>query len=200
MKNVLVLSLCCFLSSNAWAIKKCQDSEGNWHYGDVAVRDCENSKVTTLNRRGVIKDEKAAPKSAEQREADEKAMAEAQALEDEAKAAELERSRILSIYETEADIDRQRDNQLHSVQSNIDVHDSYLKSMQTRIERQQAKLKETTAKKKKQRIAADIETSKANLAAYSKSLEKLKRQKQSIVTKFEQEKQLYRELKGERDS
>jgi hypothetical protein len=199
MKKFLLFVVCVSLSSSAFAIKKCQDSEGKWHYGDIAERACQNSKITTLNKTGVIKEEQAAPVTDEERviekQAQEEALAEEQRLRDE----ELERSRILSIYETEADIDRQRDNQLYSVQSNIDVHDSYLKTMSTRITRQEAKLKQTKPKKRKEQIAKTIETSKANVKAYTEQLAKLEQQKKDIVAKFEKEKELYRELRGNGD-
>lgn len=199
MKRLFLLAACIVLSSSAHAIKKCKDSDGKWHYGDFAVRSCENSKVTTLNKRGTIKSETEAPKSVEQKQLDADVMAAENADKDRIKAAELERSRILSIYETEADIDRQRDNQLYSVQSNIDVHDSYLKTMDNRISEQEVKLKDTSNKKKKSKIEKYLKTSKANVIAYTERLEKLKKNKEDIVVKFEKEKELYRELKGKSD-
>lgn len=195
MKRLLIIAACLSLSSTAHAIQKCQDSEGKWHYGDIAVRSCQNSKVTTLNKSGTIKEERAAPKTTAQKKAEEDSLAKEQAEKDRIKMADQERSRILSIYETEADIDRQRDNQLYSVQSNIDVHDSYLKTMATRITRQQEKLKDITNKKKRAKITKDIETSKENVIAYTDQLAKLKLQKEEIVVKFEKEKELYRELR-----
>lgn len=200
MKRLFLLAGFAVISSNAYAIKKCQDSDGNWHYGDVAVRECQNSKVTTLNSRGTIKSEQEAPKTTEQKQLEADAMAVEKAEQDELKLAEQERSRILSIYETEADIDRQRDNQLYSVQSNIDVHDSYLKTMDKRISRQEMQLKETSNKKSKSKLEKSLQTSRANVKAYTEQLAKLKRQKEEILIKFEKEKELYRELKGSSDS
>ncbi|MFT5572223.1 MAG: hypothetical protein ACI9FR_001145 [Cryomorphaceae bacterium] len=200
MKKFFLFIFCACLSNNAFAIKKCQDSEGKWHYGDIAERACQNSKITTLNRSGVIKDEQEAPKSAEERKAQEQAQAEKIAEKQRLKEQELERYRILSIYETEADIDRQRDNQLYSVQSNIDVHDSYLKTMGTRISRQQVKLEQTVPKNKKAKIAKHIENFKASVKAYTEQLVMLQQQKKDIVVKFEKEKELYRELRGSGDS
>ena len=89
-----------FPFSFAHAIKKCQDSDGNWHYGDIAVAQCNKSKVTTLNERGFIASEKDAPKTPEEleKEAAEKAKAEAEA--ERIQAEEDERVRILIVYET----------------------------------------------------------------------------------------------------
>lgn len=197
MKRLLIVAGCILMSNQAYAIKKCQDSDGKWHYGDFAVRECQNSKVTTLSRSGTIKEEQEAPKSAEEKQAEQEALEAEKAEKQRVKIAELERSRILSIYETEADIDRQRDNQLNSVQSNIDVHDSYLKTMDKRIARQEIQLKEATNKNKKKKISKSLKTSKENVKAYTEQLAKLKKQREEIVSKFEKEKELYRELKGE---
>ena len=43
-------------------IQKCEDEAGNWHYGDFAIDACNASKVTTMDQRGVVTDERPAPK------------------------------------------------------------------------------------------------------------------------------------------
>ena len=109
-----VATLFCVLvfSSPVYAIKKCQDADGRWHYGDVAVAQCNKSKVTTLNDRGFIDAQKDAPKTEEQLQKEKEAQAEIDAEMARKEAIDKERNRVLSIYETEADIDRQRDNQI----------------------------------------------------------------------------------------
>ena len=143
---VLWLLIGVTVSPAAWAIKKCQDQDGNWHYGDVATQACKQSKITTLDDRGFVKHEQAAPKSAaqlsEEAELRQQQEAEQLRLENERE----QRDRILSIYETEDDIIRQRDNQVFSVQSSIDVHQAYIKSLQQRISRHQNKLQTTNNK------------------------------------------------------
>ena len=141
MKKLLCITLLSlFVLPQAHAIKKCKDADGKWHYGDVAVRECQNSKVTTLTGGGFIRGEKAAPKTeSELRQIEQ----EKQALTAEKLKLDLqesEKTRILSIYETEADIDRQRDNQLYSVDSNIAVHNTFLESMDEQISYQNSQL------------------------------------------------------------
>ena len=91
--SLLVFSTLLVTALPAFAIKKCQDADGKWHYGDIAVEECENSKITTLTDRGFIKEEEAAPKT----EAELRAEAEEQALmekeEREKREAEEERAR-----------------------------------------------------------------------------------------------------------
>jgi DNA repair exonuclease SbcCD ATPase subunit len=183
-------------SSSVFAIKKCEDADGNWHYGDVAVEECENSKITTLNDRGFVKEELAAPKTAEEIQAEE----EAAALEDrelaEERRAEEEKRRILSIYETEDDIIRQRDNQIRSVQSNIDVHEAYLKSMDTRVERYTKKLNETKNKAQRSQLEEKIVDAEQRISDYEGLLEDLREQKEEIINRFEVERKTYLELKN----
>ena len=201
MKRItLLFSLAALLNlfpfSSAYAIKKCQDAQGKWHYGDIAVAQCKKSKVTTLNDRGFIASEKDAPKTPEQlqKEAEQlKKEQEVQALRDaevaKKQAEQDERNRILSVYETEADIDRQRDNQINSVDSNIAVHKAYVKAVTAKIER----LKNKGANYKgptKERNLAEIAEADMRIKESSSELEKLEKQKSSIIQRFDREKKI----------
>jgi len=177
------------------AIKKCKDAEGKWHYGDVAVRACENSKVTTLDDRGFVESELAAPKTEEELRLEKEAMLAEEAEQKRIKAERDERARILSIYENESDIDRQRDNQLNSVQGNIDVHEAYLKGMDSRIARFEKKRSEATAKRIQDNMDKQIVDAQKRKKSSQEELAALKVQKANIVKKFEREKAVYRELK-----
>lgn len=199
MKKLLLLPLLAiiFTSPSVFAIKKCKDANGKWHYGDTAVKECENSKITTLTDRGFIEDELEAPKTKEEL-ATEKA--EQDRIEAEKKAkieAEEEKVRILSIYETEDDIDRQRDNQIQSVQSNIEVHKAYINSMNGRIERNQKKMGEVESAVVKKSLQNQIDKANKDIAAYKKKLVSLEADKNKVIKRFEKEKEIYRKLKQE---
>ena len=141
MKSLLLTAtLFLALAHPAYAIKKCQDAEGGWHYGDTAEEACSSSKVTTLNDRGFITEQQEAPKTNAELADEERARLEEESNLERESIAEKERRRVLNIYETEDDIDRQRDNQLDSVQGNIDVHKAYLNNMKQRVKRHQQKL------------------------------------------------------------
>ena len=185
------------ISNAAYAMQKCQDESGQWHYGDFAVTACENSKVTTLNSRGFIEDEVAAPKTEEELAAEAKTLADAQVEAERLRKIEENKQRILSIYETEADIDRHRDNQLDSVNGNIAVHKAFLKSQEARIKRNENKAAATTHPAAKKRLAEDIVTVKERMQTYQSALEKLLVQKEEIVERFSREKALYQRLKNE---
>lgn len=199
MKKLLLVPLLVisFTSPLALAIKKCKDADGKWHYGDTAVKECENSKITTLTDRGFIEDELEAPKTKEELAAEK---AEQDRIEAEKKAkieAEEEKVRILSIYETEGDIDRQRDNQIQSVQSNIEVHKAYINSMNGRIERNQKKMGEVKSPAVKKSLQKQIDKANKDIATYKKKLVSLEADKNKVIQRFEKEKEIYRKLKQE---
>ncbi len=185
-----------FFVSPAYAIKKCQDTEGNWHYGDVAVQECESSKVTTLNDRGFIESELDAPKTDEELNAERKQQELVDAERDRIQHERNERNRILSVYQSEADIERQLDNQMYSVDSNIAVHNVFLKSMAAKIERLEAK-KAASKERFRPGIQAQIDEANQSVADKEKELLALKEQKKQIRERFQREKELYRSLKEE---
>ena len=196
-RNVVLITTSLILigmANSALAIKKCQDKDGNWHYGDLEVEACKTSKVTTLDERGIVKDVRAAPKT------DDELAAEAKIQEVERKEAERnkkeedERNRILSIYETEADIERQRNNQLYSVQSNIDVHEAYIASLKERQQREEGDLAAATHPDRQAALKATVVETKQQIKSYEKQLADLRQQKKDIMVRFEQELALYREL------
>ena len=194
---MLTASLALLLSvTSAHAIKKCQDADGKWHYGDLSVQKCQRSKVTTLNDRGFIAKEKEAPKTAQQIQKEKNDLAAAQALAAKIKEKEDERIRILSIYETEADIDRQRDNQIQSVEGSVAVHKAYIKAMSAKVERLEKAGINYNAKRK-ERNAVEIADAKSRLESSSLELTKLAKKKEAIMMKFDEEKRIYREIKSQ---
>ena len=183
-------------AGDAFAIQKCQDSQGKWHYGDNAEDICENSEVTTLTERGFVKDKLEAPKT-EEEIAVEAALLEKKREEEQRKRIELEeRDRVLSIYEEEADIERQRDNKLASVDGNIRVHKAYLKQMDAKLLRLQEKAGVAKGKRK-ETIEMEILESQSRVKEFSTELKRLEEQKVGISKKFAREKELYKKFKLE---
>jgi len=189
LTSLLMLSY----SLNAVAIQKCKDAEGKWHYGDYAEDKCESSKVTNLNERGFVTDTIDAPKTEEEKLVEAKIKLKEEQELAELKKKQAERDRVLSIYEREEDIDRQRDNQLASVEGNIRVHKAYLKQMDSKIKRLESK-SEGLSGKRKEYFTTQIEASKGRVTEFSAELKRLEAQKISISEKFASEKKLYREL------
>jgi hypothetical protein len=198
MRIFIVILLLIAASSSSAAMKKCQDSEGKWHYGDTAVNTCKNSKITTLTDRGFIKEEQARPSTPEEIEAEKARLAEIAAEEAAQDAAVEERLRILSIYETEADIDRQRDNQLSALKGNIAVHDAYIRGIQIRIDRNTRKLDQLKTEPAKEALRNKIELAKTRMAKSKVEREALVSEQEEIYVKFAKEKETYLKLKNQR--
>lgn len=198
--SVGLLAALMLISFPAAAIKKCQDSEGKWYYGDLAEAECRRSKITTLDDRGFIKEERPAPKTQAElaAEAESTRLAEAALAQRESEAAE--RARILSIYETEADIERQRANQLTSIESDIGVHEAYLNAVRARVEREKTKLETTKNKRRIDELEASLAAAKSNIDQYQTQLDELKAERLAVNEKFDQEIALYRELKAKPDT
>lgn len=193
------LMMSALFASNAYAIKKCQDAEGKWHYGDGASKVCDSSKVTELNNRGFVKGEEEAPKSEEQIEAERDIIEKIEAERIAAEKEKAERERILNVYQSEADIERQQDNQIYSVDSSIAVHKVYLQGMAEKVERlekKQSTLKGAWAEKNQ----TEIDSSKAKIVEFEKELKGLEEQKKEIKTRFAREKELYRALQEEAEA
>ena len=186
-----------FLAGPVSAITKCQDADGKWHYGDYATEACAESKLTKLNERGKTVDEIDAPKTEEElaQEKEQRDKEEAERLA--AEQAEAEKSRILSIYETESDIDRVRDNQISSIQGNIDVHKAYIISKQKSVNRLNQQKEQLTNPVAKKNVEEKIEEANKEIESSQQAVKNFEEQKLAIAEKFEKEKQLYRELKGQ---
>lgn len=194
----LVVFLFTLFSNPVHAIKKCQDSEGRWHYGDIAVVQCKKSKVTTLDDRGFIKDQVEAPLTEEERAQEESDQAAEQKMLDEKNSIEEERQRVINVYESEEDIDRQRENQLNSVQSSIAVHEDYLKSMNVRVAHYDRQLAKARVKKSIEELNVQRASALQGIENSKKEIDMLEQQKKDISTKFYREKKIYREIMAEK--
>lgn len=179
------------VSPSAFAISKCQDADGKWHYGDHAPDLCARSKITQMNQHGTVVGGEDAPKTAEQIEQERIAEEKQQAILEKEQAVEEEKRRLLNIYETVEDIDRVRDNQLYAVQSNIDVHNAYLGAMNNKIIRLEEKERRTTRTDLKEKVQQEIAEAKENVEKFNGQLQKLETQKIDIIEKFSAEKEQY---------
>ncbi|MGI9315912.1 MAG: hypothetical protein ACR2QW_01155 [bacterium] len=107
--------------SQAAGIKKCQDADGKWHYGDFADEACAKSVVDQLNESGTKVGEDRPPPTAEEI-AEQEALAKLQ--ETENLSAEAQRKKdleVVRIYGSEETILSTRDRKLASIDNNIDV-------------------------------------------------------------------------------
>ena len=130
-------------SGYAATIKKCQDATGKWHYGDYAAEQCEQSRITEIDARGLKVDEtlsvgeqKALREEREQLEAKQKAANERRVLD----------NRLLAMWENEASISYARDQRLASIDNYLNVHQELLNRLKLNLERQQKEIEGTPTK------------------------------------------------------
>ncbi len=118
---VVVLVAFWSLQSMASNIRKCQDEQGQWHYGTYANEACSASEVITLSSDGVIIDREAPPPTED--ELEEQDRMKQQAAED-AELQKMQQARdqnLVQTYGTEAMVISTRDRKLSAIRNNLDV-------------------------------------------------------------------------------
>ncbi len=168
----------------AATIKKCQDANGKWHYGDVAAQACAQTKITEIDNQGLTVKEQEAPLSAAELAERRQQQANAHQAEEAARERELLRKRILGTYDSEESIVRTRDNRIKAVDQAITT-DRKLR------DRLVARLKKIEGDQARAEEAASI---KLQIAEYDQAIVAKQEMRASIVVRFDEELTLYRSL------
>lgn len=178
-------------------IKKCQDAQGNWHYGDKADEECARSKVIEIDQRGIKRKEIAAP------------LTDAQLKEREAQREEAERARkaaeeqsrrdelLLSTYAVEADITLTRDRKLSDLDAQIRSNEETLKSLRNSQERlqKQAADEQRGGKTVSPQTAQSLSRIESQVSTHEAVIEKMRKEKTVVSRQFEQDLERYRSIK-----
>lgn len=193
---VLILSFILFNPVIAFAISKCQDASGKWHYGDNAAAACGDATITVIDKRGRKIEEIAPPMTEEERLAME---AEEQRLEQETKLAakrDMEKKRILAIYPGEESIIRARDSRLTSMDKNIKLQDELLDGMRLEMKKIEAREipQDVKAKAKLEKLK---KYQKESIDEYYQSITRLRREREKTVEKYERILTEFRDLTSE---
>jgi hypothetical protein len=202
MFNPKMLSACFALtmaiSLNAEAkLYKWVDDQGVTHYGEVIPPEYANKERDSLKKSGLLekRPEKIDPASVRAKEdAEKKRKIDSQA------AVEQQRrdSALLNTYSNENEIDMARDRSLVLVTARIDSYKTLIKSSQGTLDdlKKEAETRTKTNKKIPQSLANDITQTEARIVKYTSDLSKSEEELIAVKTRFENEKQLYRKLKG----
>lgn len=202
MFNSKVVSACFILtmtfSLNAEAkLYKWVDDKGITHYGEVIPPEYANKDRDSLKKSGLLekRPEKADPEAIRAKEeAEQKRKIDSQA------AVEQQRrdSALLNTYSNENEIDQARDRSLVLVAARVDSYKTLLKSSQGTLDdlKKEAENRTKTNKKIPQSLANDITQTEARVLNYSNQLGKNEEDLIAVKTRFENEKLLYRKLKG----
>ena len=194
---VTMFSVTLLVTNNAFAVAKCQDADGKWHYGTSVSSKCAQSEITKLNDRGVVKEKVAAPKTDKELAA-EKANAEA---EEKKRLVEKEendhKNRILSIYETEEDIERIRQNNLRSLNQQMVLHNAYANSLKENQVLKRKKSTETSNVALRKKLIKEAGEMDAEIAESKQSSLKIAEKIKLVNIEYDQELELFRKYTAE---
>lgn len=179
-------------------IKKCQDAQGRWHYGDEAADACAQSKVIELDTRGIKRGVIDAPLT----EAELKARA--AGLEETEKAkklAEQQKRRddqLLATYAVEDDLNLSRDRKLADIDTQIKSSEATLGSLRKSLARIQAQAadEQRGGKPVSEQTAKTIAANEAQVAKHQTHIEDLKKEQEEVRAQFAKDVERFRELKG----
>ena len=180
----------------AFAIAKCQDADGKWHYGDNAAAACGDSRITVIDKSGRKIEEVEAPLSEEEVQALEAEKKREELEQKMAAKREMEKQRILAIYPSEDSIIRARDDRLSGMDRNIKLQEELLDSMRLDLKEMEAKTPPQNEKAKAKR-ASHINSQQKNIDEYYQSITRLRRDREQAAQKYEKILKEFRELTGE---
>ena len=202
MFNSKVISACFILtmtfSLNAEAkLYKWVDDKGITHYGEVIPPEYANKERDSLKKSGLLekRPEKADPATIRAKEeAEQKRKIESQATVEQ----QRRDNALLNTYSNENEIDLARDRSLVLVTARIDSYKTLLKSSQGTLDdlKMEAETRTKANKKIPQSLSNDITLTEARVLKYSTELGKSEEELFTVKTRFENEKLLYRKLKG----
>ena len=194
-RAMLLGSLCALpLVAGAATISKCQDADGQWHYGDFAAEVCAQSKVTRMNSQGIKVGEEAAPLTEEElaeKKKNEAEQAEQRRLVEER---EAKRRRIVAIYDSEADIMRSRDTHLASVDQRMRTEESILSALLGRVERLEAEIAQAEGQPRADALLERKKSLDRQVRQFQTALAKSSEERVKIISDYEDEVSVYREL------
>jgi carboxypeptidase C (cathepsin A) len=176
--------MCC-VSAQGRNITKCQDAQGNWHYGDFASSACaSNAPITQINQEGITVKKEGPPPTEEELE---KQKAEREKKQQETRQRAKQRQedqRLLRTYD--------------SAQSIIDARNERINAMDRDLKNQRLFRKGLVDQKEKVEKAGNsktrIDSLDEQIEQYDESIESIESQKQATIEEYDRQLKRYREL------
>lgn len=178
-------------------IKKCQDGQGKWHYGDTADAECARSKVIELDQRGIQRREISAPLTEQELKA---RQAKLQEEEEERKRLEEQQRRdqlLLATYAVEADIISMRDRKISEIGAQIAAAETTLKSLRASLTRIQAQADDERrgGKPLSPQTSKTLANNETQIARYEASIEKMRKDQDDMRTQYQTDLERFRDAK-----
>ena len=161
---------------NAATIKKCQDANGTWHYGDFAAQECERAKVTEINQRGITVKETARLPTKD--ELDAKKAEQEKAKEEKSRLAAIrkEEQRLLATYESLDAIVRARDDRVIAIDKEVATNEA-LKERLVKEDKQLARGKDPRQQKRLKEVRDQI-------ASFDEANARLTVERQEVIERY----------------
>jgi len=179
-------------------IKKCQDAQGRWHYGDTAADECSKSKITEINRRGLEVREIDAPLTPEQLKAKEAQQLE-QERETKRKEEQARRDKILlGTYASEQDLVQTRDRKLSEVDVQIKASQDTLAALRAARARyaKQAAAESAGGRKPSTKTAEGLARTDDQIAKQEQFIQAKQKDQDALRTQFATDLARFREMKN----
>lgn len=172
-------------AAGAETITKCQDSEGNWHYGDFAADACaEDGTITEIDERGVKVKESEAPPTQEELDAQEAAREQQEQEAARRERQEAEDQRLLQTYDSTQAIVDARDQRVSAINQEIESHELFRQDLVD----------------EKQRLDGDgdrVAELEGQIEQYDEAIRRLQQEREETRQKYNRDLERYRELTGQ---
>lgn len=179
-------------------IKKCQDAQGRWHYGDTADEECARSKVIELDTRGIERREIAAPLTEAELKAREQNRAEEEKQKKLAEEQKRHDQQLLASYAIEDDIILTRDRKISEIESQLHASQETLNSLRNSLTRIQAQAadEQRGGKPVSPQTAKTIANNEAQIAKHEASIQNMKKEEDTVRAQFQADLERFREIKN----
>ncbi len=178
-------------------ITKCKDEKGVWHYGSSNLYRCaDSSKITTLNERGVKLNQIDEVKTQEQLDEEEKKKEQERLAIEKAKFEQIEKARILTVYQSEEDIERARQEKMTSYDRKINQHKNYIAALTNREKLLNNKKNKTKNSSLKRQFSDEIKALQPKADKSRKRIAELEKGKLQSDEKYDQDLAIFRKYKS----
>ena len=181
----------------SYAVIKCKDKDGNWHFGDTLPPECAQEGYQELNKQGMVIDETEAAKTDE-----EIATAKQQAeIEAEKKQKEEEQSRkdriLLDTFTNVDDINMARDGKIAALETSISLAEKRNEKLQSDMDKliAQAAAAEREGKPPPESLEKDIQKLKRQINNNNDFIAEKRNEQEVVKAESEKDVARFKELK-----
>lgn len=182
----------------AYAVIKCKDKDGNWHFGDTLPPECAQEGYQELNKRGMVIDETEAAKTDEEI-AEEKRQAAIEAEKQRIQEEQDKKDRILlNTFTNIDDINVARDGRLAAIETAISLAEKRNEKLQSDMDKliAQAATAEREGKPPSETLEKDIQKLKRQINNNEEFIANKRKEQDVVKTDAEHDVARFKELKG----